>query len=78
MSNHPNRPRGPYRAELFGSSWAQGPVVVFPTIRAARAWAESYGTTADSCTIRDCKERIVGEHQRSTSGDGTRWFRAAI
>jgi hypothetical protein len=30
-----------------------GPQAEFPTIKAARAWAEEYGTTADSCVIMD-------------------------
>ena len=44
-----------YTAEISGHSWRQGPVAEFDTVREARQWAESYGTTADSCTIRDAK-----------------------
>lgn len=35
-----------YTAGLSGSSWAEGPTATFPTIAAARQWAEEYGTTA--------------------------------
>jgi hypothetical protein len=67
-----------YIAEITGSSWRQGPVAEFTTITAARRWAEEYGTTADSCTIRDTKGREVALHRRDTSGDGMRWFAAAL
>ena len=67
-----------YRAELSGSSWRQGPAAEFDTVREARQWAESYGTTADSCTIRDAKGREVGLHCRDISGNGMRWFRAEL
>lgn len=77
MTNHPNRGRSNYTATLFGSSWANGPTATFQTIRECREWAEEYGTTADSCSIRDRKGRIVGEHRRDISGNGTRWFRAS-
>lgn len=40
MSNHPNRPRGPYTASLSGASWKQGPQAEFATVRECRAWAE--------------------------------------
>ncbi len=42
---------------------------------AARRWAESFGTTADRCTITD-RGRIVAEHVRDTAGDGARWYRS--
>jgi hypothetical protein len=48
------------------------------TMRSARDWAESYGTTANRCTIQDRMGRIVGEHRRDPNGDGTRWFRATV
>ena len=67
----------PYTAEIFGSSWSQGPVAKFPTITAAREWAEEYCTTADSCTITDAKGRIVATHRRDTNGSGTRWFKSS-
>ena len=76
MTNHPNRSRSPYTAELFGSSWAQGPVQQFPTITAARKWAEEYGTTADWCRISDAKGNLIAGHRREPSS-GT-WFRAAV
>lgn len=78
MANHPQRSRGPYLAEIGGSSWRQGPQGEFPTIKAARAWAEEYGTTADRCTILDRHGAVVALHSRDTSGDGTRWFRVQI
>lgn len=67
-----------YQAEIGGSSWGEGPKAEFDTIKAARAWAESYGTTADSCKIYNAKGRLVAEHRRDPNGDGTRWFRASI
>lgn len=67
-----------YTATISGSSWAQSPTAQFATITAARAWAEEYGTTADRCTITDRKGRVIAEHRRDTSGDGCRWFKAAI
>jgi hypothetical protein len=76
--NHPNRSRGPYIAEIGGPSWSSGPRTECATIREARAWAESYGTTADWCTITDAKGRAVASHRRDPNGDGTRWYRAAV
>jgi len=71
-----------YEAFILGSAWAAGPTGTFGTIRAAREWAESYGTTADGCLIqRSYKRRVrqtVALHKRDTSGDGTRWYRAAV
>lgn len=67
-----------YTAEISGASIARGARAEFDTIRAAREWAEEYGTTADSCTIADRKGRTVAEHRRDTSGDGTRWYRATV
>lgn len=66
-----------YTATISGASWAVGPTARFPTIRACRDWAEDYGTTADRCEI-ECGGTIVGMHARDTSGNGMRWFRAAI
>ena len=76
MTNHPNRICGPYIAHLGGSGWASGPRAEFRTIRECRAWAESYGTTADCCEITDSKGRLVASHRRDTSGSGLDWFRA--
>lgn len=67
-----------YTATISGSSYSAGPTAEFPTITAARQWAEEYGTTADRCTITDAKGRVVAKHRRDTSGDGTRWFKAAL
>lgn len=68
--------RDRYRATLSGSSWAVGPTGTFRTIRAARAWAESYGDTADVATITDSRGRVVALHARDSAGDGLRWHRA--
>lgn len=76
MANHPNRNRGPYTAELFGSSWSIGPRSQFATVRECRRWAEEHGATADSCTIYDASGRAVARHVRDRNGDGLRWFRA--
>jgi hypothetical protein len=73
---HTTKRRRTYRARVGGSSWSRGPSADFPTIREARAFAESYGTTADWCEITDRAGRIVASHRRDTSGDGSHWFRA--
>lgn len=76
MTNHPSRSRGPYTAEIGGSSWSAGPVQQFATIREARAWAEAYGSTADYCVVTDARGRRVAEHRRDPST--SRWFRCAV
>jgi hypothetical protein len=76
MTNHPNRSRTPYTAEIGGSSWAQGPTARFATIRECREFAESYGDAADWCTITDSKGREVARHVRDRAGRG--WYRAAV
>jgi hypothetical protein len=76
MTNHPHRSRGPYLAEIGGSSWRQGPQAEFTTIRAARAWAEEYSDTADYCVIMDRYGAVVARHQRDPNGNGRSWFRA--
>ena len=43
----------------------------------ARAYAESYGDTADWCEISDAQGRVIGHH-RDKNGDGMRWFRAQL
>ena len=78
MVNHPNRGRGPYTASIGGHSWSRGPEAEFRTVRECRAYAESYGTTADYCTITDNKGRVVASHRRDTSGSGCNWFRATV
>lgn len=65
-------------AEMFGSSWAVGPVTDHPTITEARRWAESFGTTADVCVITTPSGRRIAEHRRDPNGDGTHWFRAVL
>ena len=69
--------RHAYTAQLYGSSWAVGPVTDHPTITDARRWAEEYGSTADLCVIRDHRGREVARHVRDTAGEGARWNRAA-
>jgi hypothetical protein len=66
-----------YTATIGGSSWHTGPVAEFPTIRACRAWAEEYGTTADYCTITDAKGREVASHRRDPNAPGG-WYRAQV
>jgi hypothetical protein len=79
MVNHPNRSRGPYIAYMGGSSWKIGPHAEFPTIRDCRAYAESYGTTADWCIVVPVKGADkVAEFKRDTSKDGTCWYRVEI
>ena len=67
-----------YTAQIGGHSWANGPIAEFRTLTAAREWAEEYGTTADWCRISDSSGKVVAEHRRDPSGDGTKWFQAAI
>jgi hypothetical protein len=64
-----------YRADITGSSWARRQVSYFDTITDARAWAESYGTTADRCYIYS-GSRLIALHCRDTRGNGTNWYRA--
>jgi hypothetical protein len=73
-SGHPEK----YAAHISGSSWSQGrgPRGFFNTIREARAWAESYGTTADWCEISTRSGRKVGEHRRVPTG--ATWCRASF
>jgi hypothetical protein len=64
-----------YTATLGGSSWSRGPVETFRTITEAREWAESYGNTADWCTI-ERGTKLVAYHRRDTNGDGMSWYKA--
>jgi hypothetical protein len=64
----------PYRAEIGGSSWKIGPEAEFQTIEDAREWAESYGSTADGCAIRDKTGRLVAVHSRDPSSG--EWYEA--
>lgn len=66
----------PYTAEMFGDAWKQGPKAEFTTIHAARAWAEEYGTAADSCTIYDARGRAIARHVRNTNGNRPTWYRS--
>lgn len=66
-----------YTAQITGAPWKHGPSAEFSTITAALTWAESYGTTADRCTIYRSGE-IVAVHMRDTSGAGDRWFKASV
>lgn len=56
-----------YTAEIFGSSWTRGPTAEFATVTEARQWAESYGNTADSCTI-SFNDRAIAWHRRDSDG----------
>lgn len=67
-----------YTAELSGSSFAAPVTATFSSIREARQWAKGYGQTADHCTIRDRRGRVVASHRRSQDGDGRRWYRATV
>jgi hypothetical protein len=52
--------------------------IQFPSIRECRAYAESYGDTADWCEISDAQGRVVASHRRDKNSDGMRWFRAQV
>ena len=67
-----------YTAEVFGSSWSRGPVAKFDTIDECRDFAESYGTTADSCTVTDADGEVVARFVRDRNGNGMDWFEAQI
>ena len=54
-----------------------GTTTTVDTIREARAWAESHGSTARHCCIYSGL-RMVAMHRRSAEGDGTRWYRVFI
>ena len=66
-----------YTAVLGGASWASGPESDHSTIKAARAWAESYGSTADWCNIYD-KGQLVARHVRSAEKGGMSWYKVAV
>ncbi len=68
--------QGPYTAQMGGSTWHIGPRAEFRTIKECRRYAESFGTTADYCTITNRKGEVVGRQRRDADGDGTRWYRA--
>lgn len=67
-----------FTAEIGGASWANPTVATFDTIKAARRWAEEFGSTADWCRVTDGKKRIVASHRRDASGNGMKWFRAKV
>ncbi len=64
-----------YVAQVGGSAFSRGPTAYFDTVTEARAWAETYGETADWCEIYLRSGRLVGNHRRGTGG---RWFRATV
>jgi hypothetical protein len=69
-----------YTAILHSNSWRDPKKRQFSTITEARAWAESYGTTADHCDIYNTSElmrtnRPIATHTRWRDGDGTRWHK---
>ena len=59
MTNHPNRKRGPYTADISGAFGRQNATAEFATIRSALEWARQNGVDADHCTIREAKGRVV-------------------
>src|ERR1700728_1748775 len=75
MVNHPNRGRGPYTAHVGGSRSIFAPTQ-FATISECRGHAESYGSLADWCEIRDAKDRVVASHRRDKNGGGYARFSA--
>lgn len=64
--------RGLYKAEVGGAS-VRVRSVEFRTISECREFAESFGSTADWCTICDWKGRQVGEHRRVSHN--AEWYR---
>ena len=72
-----NKAAPKYGASMFVSGAGSGCVVGFPSITAARAWAEEHGDTADRCTITR-GGKVVALHVRDTSGGGRRWFRGSV
>ena len=73
---------GKFNAVLSGAKLFTAHPVEFSTITAARKWAESHGTEADSCAIyrtnRNGEDRLVARHVRDTTGTGLRWYRAPL
>lgn len=67
-----------YIAYMYGKWMGEdAPRAKFHSIAAAREWAEGYGKRANRCTIcRYGSTKIIAEHRRDPSGDGTRWFKA--
>ena len=72
----PRKPK--FQAYINGSSWKNGPMAEFNTIREARAWAEEYGNTADYCNICTRGGKLVAQHVRERNANGTRWFRGFV
>lgn len=72
------RSKGPYTVRLGGGGCRSEHRVDFSTIRDARAWADSYGSSADWFSIHDHQDVEIAAYRRDTSGRGDRWFRAAI
>jgi len=52
-----------------------GVEIPFQTLTEARQWAESYGTTANSCHVYARSGRLVAAYHRDPNGDGTRWYK---
>lgn len=73
---HPETVAKRYKAEIGGPNWAVPPVACFDTLTECRAFAESYGTTAQICIVRNLAGRVRAEYRRDTNGAGTRWFKA--
>lgn len=69
----------PVRAVKFTATlWPQALSADCNTITEARQWAESYGTTADQCVIRNRRGDVVAVHMRDHNDNGLRWFKGTI
>lgn len=64
-----------YRAEVSGHSLGASHNALFRTITGARKWAESFGSTADNCSIFAKYGNIaVARHVRNP--ETGRWYKA--
>jgi hypothetical protein len=71
------------KTQCYYAEMESGPACHFPTITAAREWAEQFGNTATECRIYLANahgnyEKLVAIHNRDMSKDGMRWFRATV
>ena len=67
-----------YYAYIESPSWRVGPYRGCATLTEARQWAESFGTTADSCFVYRGRygASIAALFRRDPEGNGERWYRA--
>lgn len=65
-----------YTASISGQTISPAPDYHFDTITEARKWAESYGTSADRCSVCDKSGREVARHMRL--GQSDKWFNACV